>query len=798
MNANLQSGQLRRRLHRWTVRGLAAVVLIGSAVGGASTAATADEPDLQPAASGEQQITGGTLNWGVRYSIRNYLENFSHTAGTIAAYEGASYQKGDAYASFPVASGTVDPAAGTASIRFRGELDMRGFGDPWLNFENVRLEIAGDEAEIIVDMIESYNTRTSTPDLTLARFKIPAGALSVSDGALSFTSVPRPTDETAPAYGFTEAVSDNHLPWYGGPTYSYPNNYVDPFTVDLTVGDESGENPGDGGGEGGEGGDPETGPYGVSMGVPYSGNTAYLRVKPAYALNADGSTEVTVEGYGFDPSAPVYVGLGTMKDFGDPEKWRRSMGGSSGPIGLADYTYGAPRFVAAYETADGDVADGLMDANGAWSFTMTIPGSNVASFFGDTIDCAALQCGFFSFGAHGVVNAKNEAFAPVFFDGQDDSGWPDRDTDEPTPIPVPERPATPDTGALPSDESLTAANTGSVMVSVTGGTARVSVGADRQNTYVGAVVYSDPQFIDWTLVGSNGQFTVPLPAGLPDGDHKLAAIDANGALIGWDAFALGSGGGAAPPAKGEPKGESSATNSYGAKLTVTPAFALKDAGQTVTLTGTGFPTVNSAGTNWGGIYVLFGWVDPTEGGSWGPGKGGSSARTFTYAADGVPAGTYQRMVNYPGNTTEPSQPFMDAGGNWTMEFDIAASRFTSAQGREVDCYTMQCGIIVIGAHGRVSADAELFTPVYFTDTADQTGNAAPTNSSGGVIANANMLGNSGLGVNGGLAALVPTGSQARTSMIAGVLLVSVGLLGAALIAAHGKRSGRITGSPLRN
>ncbi len=778
MSAAIQARRWRRR----GAQGMTAALLLALAVGGGSAAATAvqHEPAAEPAASGVQTVSGGSFNWGVRQSIRNYLENFGHTAGFVAGYQGATYQLGDSYASFPVASGTVDIDAQTASIAVDGELEMFGFGDPWLHFEDVRIEIAGGTATVIVDMIESYNVRTRTDDVALATFDVPAGGLAIEDDTLTLATA---------AGRFPENIGLNHLPAYGGPTYVAPNDRTDPFTLTLELG-EAGD-PGDpgepGGGEAG-GGDPETGPYGVSAGVPLSGTTSYMRVTPGYSLNADGSTEITVEGFGFDPgpvvapgegSGGIYVGLGTMASFDNPEKWRRSQGGSSGPVGLADYTYGAPRFVVNQGSADADIADGAMDANGSWSVTFTIPGPQIASFFGDTIDCLELQCGVFSFGAHGAVKAANEAFVPIYFEGQNESEWPDRDTEEPTPIPTPERPQTP--GTPPAETLLTSANRGSVLVSVTGSTARVSVGSEHQNTYVGAAVYSDPRFIDWYLVQSNGQITVPLPADLEEVEHKLAVLDTENEVIGWDSFTLESETTTIPPAKGEPTGTSTGTNASGASLTVSPAYALKDSEQVVTLTGTGYPTSRDGNTN-GGFYVLFGWVDSGLGEGWKPSQGGSSASTFTYAKDGLPAGSYQRAVNFPGAGFEPGQITMDAGGNWTMEFPIASSQFTSAQERAVDCYQVQCGIITIGAMGGINAGGEVFTPVYFTDTADGTGNTTPPASgSGGVVANANMQSNSGLSVNGGLAALAQAGSEARTAMGVGVLVLSAGLLGAALL-----------------
>ncbi len=158
-------------------------------------------------------------------------------------------------------------------------------------------------------------------------------------------------------------------------------------------------------------------PGAPSVGVPYAGNTSYMVVTPGEELDADGNTVVTVEGHGYDSTGNIYVGLGFMTDPEEPEAWRRSAGGTSGPAGVADYTYGAPRFVAAYD-AEQPAADALMTADGSWSYTMTIPGSDITSFFGGSFDCLVTGCGFFSFGAHGATNAANESYVPIYFEGQ--------------------------------------------------------------------------------------------------------------------------------------------------------------------------------------------------------------------------------------------------------------------------------------------------------------------------------------------------------------------------------------------
>jgi hypothetical protein len=762
-----------------------AAVLLGF---GAVAPAQAEPIEPEPTAA-STEVTGGSVQWIVRSTIRNYLENFGHTEGYVDVAQGASYTRGAQHIEFPVQSGSVDPDAGTASLRIGGEVEMHGFGEAWLHFEDIRLDIADERITVTVDMIESYNVKTRTDDLVLSTFDLPEGGLTIEDGELQLT-----TERGA----FPDVVALEHLPSYGGPTYGAPNNWTDPLALHLTFGESGGENPGGedpGGADPGEnsgGQDPATGPYGASTGTPYPDTTATIRVTPGYAIAPDGSTEVKIEGFGFDPgpavapgagSGGIYVGLGTMKDFGNPEKWRRSKGGSSGPVGMGDYTYGAPMFVGNQGSGDADVADAVMNASGYWSYTMTIPGKDIASFFGDTVDCVALQCGFFSFGAHGAVKAANEAFTPVFFEGQDDSGWPDRNTgEEPTPVDpsTPDRPAS-DPGALPADTALTGANRGGVSVEVSGGQALLTVGSAYQNTWVGAVVYSEPEFAGWYLVPANGRVTVPLPAGLPAGDHKIAAIDADETLIGWAPFTVEKQS-TTPPSDGkkEPHGTSTGKNSLGASLTVAPAYSLNDRDQKVTVTGTGYATDNN-GDSAGGAYILFGWVDKM------PSAGGSmSAGDYVYA-DGQE--TYQWMVSYPGSSTQPGTPVMTADGDWETEFTVYGSEFTSANGVTVDCYEVQCGVFTIGAHGKINAGVEVFAPVYFDTDGSSVDPAAkppaqtpPPPSANPNALPANQAGqNTGVGVNGGLIAAVAQPSEARTLMIAGLLIVSAGLLGAALL-----------------
>ena len=145
--------------------------------------------------------------------------------------------------------------------------------------------------------------------------------------------------------------------------------------------------------------------------------------------SAGGPTTVTVTGSGLQsiPKAfgGVYVAFGYVKNSGN---WRPSQGGKSG----RDFFYvsdsqsknnqGYQRFVAFPGSSTSDSANGgTLSASGAFKLKMVIPGptfrAESTSGGSTTIDCRKVQCGVFTFGAHGVANGNNESFTPISFGG---------------------------------------------------------------------------------------------------------------------------------------------------------------------------------------------------------------------------------------------------------------------------------------------------------------------------------------------------------------------------------------------
>lgn len=153
----------------------------------------------------------------------------------------------------------------------------------------------------------------------------------------------------------------------------------------------------------------------------------------------------------------------------------------------------------------------------------------------------------------------------------------------------------------------------------------------------------------------------------------------------------------------------------GARVQATPGTADPDYATVLTVRGTGFQSVPKG---YGGIYLLFGWVD---GGAWQPSKGGASGATYRYVPDKEAKDNrgFQRFVSFPGSDTAGSANGGEiaADGSWSTQLTVPGARFksTDRDGKvvDVDCLKVQCGLITVGAHGVVNANNETFTPISF-------------------------------------------------------------------------------------
>ena len=173
-------------------------------------------------------------------------------------------------------------------------------------------------------------------------------------------------------------------------------------------------------------------------------------------------------------------------------------------------------------------------------------------------------------------------------------------------------------------------------------------------------------------------------------------------------------------------------------LTASVTTVRSDGPTDVTVRGTDFlvpphdcPNVDV----FGGVYVMFGWVE--SGGPWGPSTRSSTSSngvfgvTYAYPGEGGDAnirddGTGRvRLVSFTGGgESGAATPFhMDCNGDWAATMTIHSPTFSyvlsSGEQRTIDCRNLasgRCGIFTIGAHGKASATNELFVPITFAAT----------------------------------------------------------------------------------
>ncbi|MBO3089075.1 hypothetical protein [Cellulomonas dongxiuzhuiae] len=150
------------------------------------------------------------------------------------------------------------------------------------------------------------------------------------------------------------------------------------------------------------------------------------------------------------------------------------------------------------------------------------------------------------------------------------------------------------------------------------------------------------------------------------------------------------------------------------------------------VTGSGFQVVAGG---FGGLYVLFGWVDDPAGGTWRPSQGGATGTDLRYAVDEAARDNagYQVFVAFPGSQTavEANGGTLGEDGSFSATVTVPGARFAAPDAAggtsEIDCLQVTCGVLTIGAHGVENATNETFTPVTFaTDDAPATPTAEPS------------------------------------------------------------------------
>ena len=169
------------------------------------------------------EITGGTMQWGVKTSFRSYISG-SIANGSWETSDGLTYESPNF--TWSDATGTIDPASGTGSVSFPGTVHFTGHdGILDLTLANPTIEFEGDgkaallldsrstdmDGEVAVDEEQEW-----VGDVTVTEPFAPA------EGSLSLADLPTElTNSGVVAFaGFYEAGVE-----------------LDPITLDLTVGD---------------------------------------------------------------------------------------------------------------------------------------------------------------------------------------------------------------------------------------------------------------------------------------------------------------------------------------------------------------------------------------------------------------------------------------------------------------------------------------------------------------------------------------------------------------------------------
>lgn len=208
------------RKRRRTALGVAAALAV------ATTALAASQP------ASAADVTGGTIDWGVRGSFRSYVLGFA--AGSITTGGGATQNAGNGTFVFPVGGGTHEGAATSASssgsVHFEGH---DGFLD--ISVSDVRVSINGNSGSIIADVVsrefisfDEAGELITYDDVELVSLDLTGVTPVVTANSVTYTAVPTTlTASGAPAFGSFYPAGDA----------------FDPVTVTLAIDDDGGPGP---------------------------------------------------------------------------------------------------------------------------------------------------------------------------------------------------------------------------------------------------------------------------------------------------------------------------------------------------------------------------------------------------------------------------------------------------------------------------------------------------------------------------------------------------------------------------
>ncbi|HSL74604.1 MAG TPA: HtaA domain-containing protein [Ilumatobacteraceae bacterium] len=190
------------RRRRWRAIGVTAALVAGGVVAVTANASAA------PVA-----VTGGTIDWGVRQSFRNYVVG-PIAAGTITASGGVTQAAANGPFQWPVTGGTSD--SGSLSVQSSGTVVFTGHNDPAqgdlleVRYSNLRVSITGTTGNLIADIQSRQFTGIGSPagplndfpNLTFGALDLSGVTPTVGASSVSYANVPVTlTAAGVPAFG---------------------------------------------------------------------------------------------------------------------------------------------------------------------------------------------------------------------------------------------------------------------------------------------------------------------------------------------------------------------------------------------------------------------------------------------------------------------------------------------------------------------------------------------------------------------------------------------------------------------
>lgn len=180
---------------RWATVGAAAVAVMTVAV------------PLGRASAAPIDVTGGTINWGVKESFRSYVTG-PIAQGSITLGDGAV--DGSGGYQFNVNGGTRDAGASTAAATSTGSVHFLGHdGILDVKFSNIEVHVSGTSGTLVADVdyrpftdTTTQNPLQSASDVAIASLNLSGVSPTEGTSSVSFANVPATlTADGAAAFG---------------------------------------------------------------------------------------------------------------------------------------------------------------------------------------------------------------------------------------------------------------------------------------------------------------------------------------------------------------------------------------------------------------------------------------------------------------------------------------------------------------------------------------------------------------------------------------------------------------------